>query len=83
MKHCNTEFFFGFQWRSENQISKYIQWDPILNGPKEVGLQMAQILNGIWDPEAQLFEIQTNGCHFVKKHLKSGQKRQYFKWLGL
>ena len=38
----------------------------ILNGQKEVGLQMVQISNGIWNPEAQLFEIQTNGRHFVK-----------------
>ena len=45
----------------------------ILNGQEEIGLQMVQILNGIWDPEAQPFEIQTNGCHFVKNH---------FEWLG-
>ena len=30
----------------------------ILNSQKEDGLQMLQILNGIWNPEAQPFEIQ-------------------------
>ena len=32
--------------------------------------------------EAQLFEIRTSGCHFVKNHLKSGQKCPDFKWSG-
>ena len=31
----------------------------ILNGQKEVGLQMGWILNGIWNLEAQPFEIRT------------------------
>ena len=44
----------------------------ISNGPKQVGLQMVWILNGIWNPEAQTFEIRTNGRHFVKNHLKTG-----------
>ena len=35
---------------------------------KEVGLQMVQILDGIWNPEAQQFD---DGSHFVKKDLKS------------
>ena len=43
----------------------------ILNSPKEVGLQMVWITNGIWNPEALPFEIRTYGCHFVKNHLKS------------
>ena len=30
----------------------------ILKGPKEFGLQMVWISNGIWNPEAQPFEIQ-------------------------
>ena len=37
----------------------------ILNGSKQVGLQMVWISNGISNPEAQPFEIQTNGRHFV------------------
>ena len=41
----------------------YLDW--ILNGQKEVGLQMVRIWNGIWNPKAQPFEIRTNG-HFVK-----------------
>ena len=53
----------------------------ISNGPKQVGLQMVWISNGIWNPEAQPFEIRTNGRHFVKNHLKSGQKRPDFEWL--
>ena len=44
----------------------------ISNGPKQVGLQMVWISNGIWNPEAQPFEIRTNGRHFVKNHLKTG-----------
>ena len=52
----------------------------ILNSQKEVGLQMVRILNGIQNPEAQPFEIWTNGCHFVKKHLKCGQKCLDFEW---
>ena len=53
----------------------------ILNGPKQFGLQMVWISNGIWNPEAQAFEIRTNGRHFVKNHLKSGQKCPDFEWL--
>ena len=41
---------------------------------------MVQISSGMWNPEAQLFEIRTNGSHFVKNHLKSWQKRQDFEW---
>ena len=32
--------------------------------------------------EAQPFEIRTIGRHFVKNHLKSGQKRPDFVWSG-
>ena len=35
---------------------------------KEVGLQMVQILKGIWNSEAQLCETRANGGY-----LKSGQ----------
>ena len=50
----------------------------LCGGRKEVGLPIVQNLNGIWNLEAQLLEIWTNGHHFVKNHLKSGQK-----WLDL
>ena len=40
----------AIQWGSEIQI---------LNGQKEVGLQIVWISNGIWNLEAQLFEIRT------------------------
>ena len=43
---------------------------------------MVWILNGILNLEAQPFEIQTNGRHFVKNHLKSGQKHPDFEWSG-
>ena len=46
----------------------------ILNGQKEVELQMVCILNGICNPEAQQFEIRTTGSQFVKNNLKSGHK---------
>ena len=52
----------------------------ILNGLKEIGLQKVQILNGIRNPEAQPLEIHTNGHHFVKNHLKSGQNCPDFEW---
>ena len=54
----------------------------ILNGQKEAGLQMVWILNGVWNPEAQPFEIWTNGRLFVKNHLKFGQKWPNFEWSG-
>ena len=59
----------------------------ISNGWKEVGLQMVLISNGVWNPEAQPFEILTNGHNFVKNYLKPGQKCPdfgwfSFKWLG-
>ena len=41
----------------------------ISNGQKEVGLQMVWISNGIWNPEAQPFEIGANGHHFVNNYL--------------
>ena len=50
----------------------------ILNALKEVGLQMVWILKGIWNPEAQPFEIRTNGCHLVKNHLKSGKTSRFW-----
>ena len=54
---------------------------PILNGLKEVGLQLVQISNGFWYPEAWPFEIQKNGCNFVENCLKLGQK-QWFAFSG-
>ena len=30
----------------------------------------------------KIFEIWTNGIHFVKNHLKSGQKHLNFEWSG-
>ena len=55
----------------------------ILNGQREFALQMVKNLNWIWNSEAQPSEIWTNGHHFVKNHLKSGQKGLDFEWLGL
>ena len=52
----------------------------ILNGQKEVGLQIVPILNGIWNMETQPFEIFIIGHHFVKNHLKSRQKMFRF-WM--
>ena len=54
----------------------------ILNGQKEVGLQIVRILNGIRNPEAQSFEIRTNGCHFEKKPFEIWTKRPDFEWSG-
>ena len=53
----------------------------ISNGRKEVRLQMVWILNGIRYPEAQPFEIRSNGCNFFKNHqILTGP---ILKWLGL
>ena len=54
----------------------------ISNGPKEIGLQMVWVSNGILNLEAQPFEIRKNSCHFIKNHLKSGQKSLDFEWSG-
>ena len=44
---------------------------------------MVRISNGIWNLEAQSFEKVTNGRHFNKSHLKSGQKHPDFECFGL
>ena len=54
----------------------------ILNGWEEIGLQMVRISNGIWNLEAQPFEILANGSQLVKNHMKSHQKCQDFEWSG-
>ena len=77
---CNKGLFI---WRHQNTKSFWIEWGseirPSLDyGQKEVGLQMVWISSEIWNWEAQPFEVRTNGCHFVKSNLKSGQKRQDF-----
>ena len=41
---------------------------------------MVRISNGIWNLEAQQFEIQTNSLQFVKTHMKFGQKGLDFEW---
>ena len=56
--------FYNFTQYSGDLKSNLVY---ISNGPKQVGLQMVWISNGIWNPEAQPFEIWTNGRHFVKK----------------
>ena len=86
---CLVQYSNGFcssnamPMASEKRTSEYsgdlkfgIVW--ILNSWKEVALQMIWISNGIWNLEAQSFEIWTNGSHFVKNHLKSGQKMSRF-----
>ena len=62
------------------QISKRseVQTLPGFKWSKKVGLRVVQILNGICNPEAQPFQFQTNGCHFVKSHFKSRHKCQDF-----
>ena len=57
------------------------------SGDLKSKLQIVRILNGIWNSEAQPFEIGTNVSHFGKNYLKSGQKCLFlngpvFKWLG-
>ena len=91
----NMASFYGLY--SSLHILHVVQWEPaslwiqliyfwILNGQKEVGLQMVQISKGIWNREAQPFEIWTNGRHFFKKHSKSVQSVQKctdFGWSGV
>ena len=52
----------------------------IWNGWKELGSKIVQISNWIWNLEAQPLEIGPYGHHFVKNHLKLGQKCPVFKW---
>ena len=47
---------------SEVLKSEHVQ---VLNGQKEVGLLTVWILNGIWNPELQPFENQSNAHHLV------------------
>ena len=63
--HC-LKFMFCF---NSGDLQFGLVW--ILNGQKEVGLQMVQILKGIWNPKVQPFEIPTNG-----------RKRPDFEWSG-
>ena len=51
----------------------------ILNGQKENELQMVWFSKGIWNQEAQPFEIRTKSGHFIKNHLKSRGKLLDFK----
>ena len=68
------------QWGSEIWTSLGFEWS-----------KRAWVANGLdfkWNQKfgsPTPFEIQTNGRHFVKNHLKyfeSGQKRPDFEWLG-
>ena len=65
----------GSNFKTQNAQKDCFRWDlkyvrfQILNGPKEVNLGMGPDFK--W---ARLFEVQINGRHFVKNHLKSGQK---------
>ena len=55
-------------------------WD-LKSGFQMVKKRLGCIWSGIWNQEAQPFEIQTNGCHFVKKTcLRSGQKSTDCEW---
>ena len=45
-------------------------------------LKRGWVANGIYNPEAQPFEIWTIGHNFVKNYLKSGQKSPDFEWSG-
>ena len=61
-------FSIRMMWSYSRDLkSRHIQ---ITICQKEVCLPMVQILKGIWNTKAPQFEIQSNGCHFVKKHLK-------------
>ena len=71
-----------FEWHSKYSGDLKSGLVGILNGQREVGLQMVWILNRIWNPEARPFRIWTSGRHFVKNHLKSGQKCLHFEWSG-
>ena len=64
---------------NSNLKSGYV-W--ISNSQKEVGLHMVWILKWIWNSEAQLFEIQTNGFNNVKNYFKIRTKLPDFEWSG-
>ena len=98
MVECLTRQCLIFNYFCPQLFRQEAQWDLkfglfwILNGWKEVGLQMVRIWNTIWNPEAQpLSEIRKPNplksgqiaAILSKNHLKSGQKCQGFKWLGL
>ena len=63
------------QWGSEIRPSLDFECS------KRVGLPMVWILKGIWNREAQPFEIRTNASHLVKNHLKLDKHVQISKSL--
>ena len=63
------------QWGSEIRPSLDFECS------KRVGLPMVWILKGIWNREAQPFEIRTNDSHLVKNHLKLDKNVQISKSL--
>ena len=52
-----------FEWHSKYSGDLKSGLVGILNGQREVGLQMVWILNRIWNPEAWPFRIWTSGRH--------------------
>ena len=79
-----------YYWESKNSGDLISGLVRILNGRKEVGLQMVRILNGIWNKEAQPFEIRTKGrLWFCQKTILNLDKivrilnGPVFEWLGL
>ena len=73
-------FRYIFVWKYIGDLKYRLVW--ISNGQKQGGLQMIWISSGFWNPEAQTFEIPTNGRHFVKNPLNFGQKCTNFEWSG-
>ena len=75
-------FMIVVQWGPEIQTSADFQCS------KEIGWQMVQIFDGIWNPEAQPIWNWEKWLPFCQNNLKSNKNVQIsngpdFKWLGL
>ena len=74
----NCSIFNIMPIHSEDLNSRLV----LISDGRMAGLQLFQILNGIWNLEAQPLEIWTNGHYFVKSYLKSWKKCHDFESSG-
>ena len=64
----------GFTTHLSGDLKSRLIWN--LNGQKEVWLQIVLILNGIWNPEAQPFEIMRR-VPFLSKNIWNLEKKTF------
>ena len=70
----SREVLPGFTTHLSGDLKSRLIWN--LNGQKEVWLQIVLILNGIWNPEAQPFEIMRR-VPFLSKNIWNLEKKTF------